>query len=53
LGVIYPDKQSPQWGFCAHFSEKSNPKTGDPLQIAASKSPTFKAGKKLKEVLNP
>ena len=33
--------------------EGRNPKTGEPLQITASKSPTFKAGKKLKEVLNP
>ncbi|WP_445329524.1 HU family DNA-binding protein [Vibrio sp. L3-7] len=33
--------------------EGRNPKTGESLQIAASKSPTFKAGKKLKDVLNP
>ncbi|UQV24966.1 MULTISPECIES: HU family DNA-binding protein [Vibrio] len=33
--------------------EGRNPKTGEVLQIAASKSPKFKAGKKLKEVLNP
>ncbi|MFM2666614.1 HU family DNA-binding protein [Vibrio mediterranei] len=29
-----------------------NPKTGEPIQIAASKSPAFKAGKALKEVCN-
>ena len=33
--------------------EGRNPKTGEVIQIAASKSPKFKAGKKLKEVLNP
>jgi DNA-binding protein HU-beta len=29
-----------------------NPKTGEALQISASKSPTFSAGKTLKEALN-
>ncbi|KFA99674.1 HU family DNA-binding protein [Vibrio sp. ER1A] len=29
-----------------------NPKTGDPIHIAASKSPAFKAGKALKESVN-
>jgi DNA-binding protein HU-beta len=29
-----------------------NPKTGEPLEIAASKSPTFSAGKGLKEAVN-
>ena len=29
-----------------------NPKTGEEIQIAASKSPTFKAGKELKETVN-
>lgn len=29
-----------------------NPKTGEELQIAASKVPTFKAGKALKEAVN-
>ncbi|MEZ8822517.1 HU family DNA-binding protein [Vibrio sp. 10N.247.311.46] len=33
--------------------EGRNPRTGETIQIAASKNPTFKAGKKLKEVLNP
>ncbi|MCW8346085.1 HU family DNA-binding protein [Vibrio lentus] len=30
-----------------------NPRTGEPIQISASKSPTFKAGKALKDALNP
>lgn len=30
-----------------------NPKTGEPLQIAASKVPSFKAGKGLKDAVNP
>ena len=30
-----------------------NPKTGEEIQIAASKIPAFKAGKGLKEALNP
>ena len=30
-----------------------NPKTGEEIQIAASKAPAFKAGKALKEALNP
>uniref|UniRef100_UPI002616C186 HU family DNA-binding protein n=1 Tax=uncultured Vibrio sp. TaxID=114054 RepID=UPI002616C186 len=30
-----------------------NPRTGEPIQISASKSPTFKAGKALKEACNP
>ena len=30
-----------------------NPKTGEVIQIAASKAPAFKAGKALKEALNP
>jgi len=29
-----------------------NPKTGEPLQIAASKSPKFSAGSKLKAAIN-
>ncbi|RXS99297.1 HU family DNA-binding protein [Acinetobacter junii] len=29
-----------------------NPKTGEEIQIAASKAPTFKAGKAFKEALN-
>ncbi|EGU30978.1 histone family protein DNA-binding protein [Vibrio ichthyoenteri ATCC 700023] len=29
-----------------------NPKTGEPLQIAASKVPAFKAGKALKDAVN-
>ena len=29
-----------------------NPKTGEELQISASKVPTFKAGKALKEAVN-
>jgi len=29
-----------------------NPKTGDPIQIAASKAATFKAGKALKDAVN-
>jgi DNA-binding protein HU-beta len=29
-----------------------NPQTGEAIQIAASKAPTFKAGKGLKEALN-
>ena len=29
-----------------------NPKTGDPMKIAASKAPKFKAGKALKDVVN-
>ena len=29
-----------------------NPKTGEEIQIAASKVPTFKAGKALKEAMN-
>lgn len=32
--------------------EGRNPKTGEPMTIAASKSVGFKAGKKLKEKLN-
>jgi len=30
-----------------------NPSTGETIHIAASKSPSFKAGKTLKETLNP
>lgn len=30
-----------------------NPKTGEPLAIAASKVPSFKAGKGLKDAVNP
>ena len=30
-----------------------NPKTGEVIQISASKSPTFKAGKELKAQMNP
>ncbi|MFA0156824.1 HU family DNA-binding protein [Vibrio sp. 10N.261.46.A3] len=33
--------------------EGRNPKTGEVIQIAASKSPTFKAGKELKAQVNP
>ena len=29
-----------------------NPKTGEPIQIAAGKTPAFKAGKALKDALN-
>ena len=29
-----------------------NPQTGEPIQIAASKTPTFKAGKALKDAVN-
>ncbi len=29
-----------------------NPKTGEPMKIAASKAPKFKAGKALKDVVN-
>lgn len=29
-----------------------NPKTGEPMTIAASKLPTFKAGKTLKDMIN-
>ena len=32
--------------------EGRNPKTGEPLKIAASKSPSFRAGKALKETVN-
>ncbi|MEZ9997270.1 HU family DNA-binding protein [Vibrio sp. 10N.261.46.A3] len=32
--------------------EGRNPKTGEAIQIAASKSPTFKAGKELKTLCN-
>ena len=30
-----------------------NPRTGEPIEIAASKLPSFKAGKALKEAVNP
>lgn len=30
-----------------------NPRTGEPVEIAASKAPVFKAGKALKDALNP
>lgn len=33
--------------------EGRNPKTGEMIQIAASNAPVFKAGKALKEALNP
>jgi DNA-binding protein HU-beta len=33
-------------------SEGRNPRTGEPIQIPASKIPKFKAGKSLKEALN-
>lgn len=33
-------------------SEGRNPRTGEPIQIPASKLPKFKAGKSLKEALN-
>ena len=33
-------------------SEGRNPRTGEPIQIPASKLPKFKAGKGLKEALN-
>ncbi len=29
-----------------------NPQTGEPIQIAASRAPTFKAGKRLKTAVN-
>ncbi|MCT4597516.1 MAG: HU family DNA-binding protein [Vallitalea sp.] len=32
--------------------EGRNPQTGEPMQIAASKAPRFKAGKALKDVVN-
>lgn len=32
--------------------EGRNPKTGDPMTIPASKSPKFKAGKALKDMVN-
>jgi DNA-binding protein HU-beta len=32
--------------------EGRNPRTGEPLKIAASKQPKFKAGKGLKDVVN-
>ena len=32
--------------------EGRNPQTGQPMRIAASKAPTFKAGKKLKDAVN-
>ena len=34
-------------------SEGRNPRTGDPIQIAAYKKPVFRAGKDLKEAFNP
>lgn len=33
--------------------EGRNPKTGETIQISASKSPTFKPGKELKDQVNP
>jgi DNA-binding protein HU-beta len=33
-------------------SEGRNPRTGEPIQIAASRVPKFKAGKGLKDLLN-
>jgi DNA-binding protein HU-beta len=33
-------------------SEGRNPRTGEPIQIPASRQPKFKAGKTLKEALN-
>ena len=32
--------------------EGRNPKSGEPMKIAASKSPKFKAGKALKDMIN-
>ncbi|MCL2224522.1 MAG: HU family DNA-binding protein [Defluviitaleaceae bacterium] len=32
--------------------EGRNPQTGAPMKIAASKAPTFKAGKKIKDAVN-
>ena len=32
--------------------EGRNPKTGEPMKIAASKTPKFKAGKALKDMVN-
>ncbi|MDO4277906.1 MAG: HU family DNA-binding protein [Lachnoclostridium edouardi] len=32
--------------------EGRNPKTGEPMKIAASRSPKFKAGKALKDMVN-
>lgn len=32
--------------------EGRNPQTGEPMKIAASKAPKFKAGKALKDVIN-
>ena len=34
-------------------SKGKNPRTGDPIEIAAYKRPVFKAGKDLKEAINP
>lgn len=33
-------------------SQGRNPRTGEPIQIAASKQPKFKAGKQLKDAVN-
>jgi len=33
-------------------SQGRNPRTGEPIQIAAYKKPAFRAGKELKDVLN-
>jgi len=32
--------------------EGRNPRTGEPIRIPASKAPTFKSGKKLKDAIN-
>ena len=34
-------------------SKGKNPRTGDTIEIAAYKKPVFKAGKELKEAINP
>jgi len=44
LGVVTAKARAPRVG--------RNPKTGEPLQIAASNAAVFKAGKVLKEALN-
>lgn len=44
LGVVSSKARAPRVG--------RNPKTGEPLQIAASNAAVFKAGKVLKEALN-
>lgn len=41
------------WSVTSRAARKGrNPQTGEEIQIAASKNPTFKAGKQLKEAVN-